>query len=185
MTGSLAFVHDFPCNRAPLSDKDGPCMKIERNTVAIFHYTLRKASGDDLETSRDGEPSAYLHGANNILPGLERAMAGKAAGDVFTVELPPAEAYGERDPSRQQRIPVKHLLFQGKLRPGMLVQVNTQQGRRPATVIKAGKFSADLDTNHPLAGEDLVFDIEIVDVRPATREEMAHRHAHGPGGHHH
>jgi len=160
-------------------------MKIDRNTVVTFHYTLRKTSGDELETSRTGEPSAYLHGAANILPGLERAMVGQSAGDVFTVELAAADAYGERDPKRQQRVPVKHLLFKGRLQPGMLVQINTEKGRRAATVIKAGKFSADLDTNHPLAGQDLVFDIEILDVRAASREEIAHRHVHGPGGHQH
>jgi len=160
-------------------------MNIDRHTVAIFHYTLRNTAGDELETSRTGEPSAYLHGAGNILTGLEREMAGKAAGDVFSVSLAARDAYGERDPQRQQRVPVKHLVFNGRLRPGMLVQLNTDQGRRPATVIKAGKFSADLDTNHPLAGQDLVFDIEIVDVRAASREEIAHRHVHGPGGHQH
>lgn len=160
-------------------------MNIERNTVAIFHYTLRNAAGDELETSRSGEPTAYLHGAGNILPGLEKDMAGKASGDVFSVSLSAENAYGAHDPARQQRVPVKHLIYKGRLRPGMLVQINTDQGRRPATVIKAGKFSADLDINHPLAGQDLVFDVEIVDVRAASREEIAHKHVHGPGGHQH
>ena len=112
-------------------------------------------------------------------------MAGKTEGDVFSVSLIAVDAYGERDPDRQQRISVKHLVFRGKLRPGTFVQVNTENGQRPATVIKAGKFSADLDTNHPLAGQDLVFDIEILEVREASREEIAHRHVHGPGGHQH
>ncbi|TCO73713.1 FKBP-type peptidyl-prolyl cis-trans isomerase [Chromatocurvus halotolerans] len=160
-------------------------MNIDRNTVVTFHYTLRNAAGDQLETSRGGDPSAYLHGAGNILPGLEKDMEGRTAGDIFSVSLTAQDAYGERDPERQQRVPVKHLVFKGRLRPGMLVQINTDKGRRAATVIKAGKFSADLDTNHPLAGQDLVFDIEIVDVRAASREEIAHRHVHGPGGHQH
>lgn len=160
-------------------------MNIDRNTVVTFHYTLRNAAGDELETSRAGEPNAYLHGAGNILPGLEKDMAGKAAGDVFSVSLAAQDAYGEHDPKRQQRVPVKHLLYKGRLQPGMLVQINTDKGRRAATVIKAGKFSADIDTNHPLAGQDLVFDVEIVEVRTALREEVAHRHVHGPGGHQH
>jgi FKBP-type peptidyl-prolyl cis-trans isomerase SlyD len=160
-------------------------MNIERNTVISFHYTLRNANNEELETSRDGEPNTYLHGANNILPGLERNMVGKTAGDVFSVSLDAANAYGERDPKRQQRVPVKHLLFKGRLQPGMLVHINTENGQRAATVLKAGKFSADLDTNHPLAGQDLVFDIEILDVRAASNEEIAHRHVHGPGGHQH
>lgn len=160
-------------------------MNIDRNTVVTFHYTLRNAAGDQLETSRGGDPSAYLHGAGNILPGLEKDMGGRTAGDVFSVSLAAQDAYGERDPQRQQRVPVKHLLYKGRLQPGMLVQINTDKGRRAATVIKAGKFSADLDTNHPLAGQDLVFDIEIIEVRAASREEIAHRHVHGPGGHQH
>ncbi|EED33396.1 fkbp-type peptidyl-prolyl cis-trans isomerase ilpa [gamma proteobacterium NOR5-3] len=160
-------------------------MNIERDTVVTFHYSLLSAENEQLETSRDGEPSVYLHGANNIMPGLEKSMAGKTTGDIFTVSLEAADAYGERDPKRQQRIPVKHLIYKGRLRPGMVVQVSTEQGQRPATVIKVGKFSADLDTNHPLAGQNLSFDIEIMGVREASSEEVAHRHVHGPGGHQH
>ncbi|KGE04620.1 FKBP-type peptidyl-prolyl cis-trans isomerase [Pseudohaliea rubra] len=160
-------------------------MDIQRRTVVSFHYTLRDSKDEELETSRGGNPTVYLHGAANILPGLERALNGRTEGDVLTVSLDAADAYGPRDPQKQQRVPVKHLLYQGRLRPGMLVQVNTAEGQRPATVLKVGKFSADLDTNHPLAGRDLVFDIEIVGVREATEEEIAHGHAHGPGGHQH
>jgi FKBP-type peptidyl-prolyl cis-trans isomerase SlyD len=160
-------------------------MDIQRHTVVSFHYTLRDDSGEELETSRDGEPSVYLHGANNILPGLEKSLTGRTQGDVFSVSLDAVDAYGVRDPQRQQRVPVKHLVHKGRLRPGMLVQINTADGRVPATVLKVGKFSADLDTNHPLAGRDLVFDIEIVGVRAASEEEIAHRHVHGPGGHQH
>jgi FKBP-type peptidyl-prolyl cis-trans isomerase SlyD len=160
-------------------------MDIQRHTVVSFHYTLRDDSGEELETSQDGEPSVYLHGANNILPGLEKSLTGRTQGDVFSVSLDAVDAYGVRDPQRQQRVPVKHLVHKGRLRPGMLVQINTADGRVPATVLKVGKFSADLDTNHPLAGRDLVFDIEIVGVRAASEEEIAHRHVHGPGGHQH
>jgi len=160
-------------------------MEIREQTVVSFHYTLQDSDGKELETSRDGDPSVYLHGANNILPALERALAGRAEGDSFSVSLAAADAYGTPDPQRRQRVPIKHLLFEGRLRPGMPVQVNTEDGRLPASVIKVGKFSADLDMNHPLAGRDLVFAIEIIGVREATREEVAHRHAHGPGGHQH
>ena len=80
---------------------------------------------------------------------------------------------------------MKHLSFKGKLRPGMVVQLSTDDGMRAVTVIKAGRHSADIDTNHPLAGQTLTFDIEIVDVRDASPEELTHGHAHGPGGHHH
>lgn len=160
-------------------------MDIQRDTVVSFHYTLRDADGAEIETSRGGEPSVYLHGANNILPGLERGLTGRAAGDSLSIRLDATDAYGSRDPARQQRIPVKHLVFQGRLRVGLQVQINTSEGLRPATVMKVGKFSADLDMNHPLAGKDLVFDIDITDVRPASADEIAHGHAHGPGGHSH
>ncbi|MFT7286787.1 MAG: FKBP-type peptidyl-prolyl cis-trans isomerase SlyD [Halieaceae bacterium] len=160
-------------------------MDIQRHTVVSFHYTLSEASGAELETSRKGEPSVYMHGADNILPGLERRMTAKATGDVFSVSLDAVDAYGAYDPQRQQRVPVKHLLYKGRLRKGMLVHMSTEEGRRPATVVKVGKFSADLDTNHPLAGRDLVFDIEILNIRAASSEEIAHGHAHGPGGHQH
>lgn len=160
-------------------------MEIANNAVVLFHYTLRNAEGEELESSRDGEPSAYLHGAGNIIPGLESAMLGKHAGESFSATVAPEQAYGLPQPGRVQRVPVKHLIFKGKLRPGMPVQINTERGRMPATVVKAGKFSADVDTNHPLAGQTLTFDIEILDVREATADERAHGHAHGPGGHHH
>lgn len=160
-------------------------MNIGPNAVAIFHYTLRDESGTEVETSRGSEPNAYLHGAGNIIPGLENAMLGKSAGDVFTATLAAEDAYGLPDSERKQRVPMKHLLFKGKLKPGMVVQLNTSDGRVPVTVVKAGRHSADIDTNHPLAGQSLTFDIEVVEVREATEEEIAHGHAHGPGGHHH
>lgn len=160
-------------------------MNIAADTVVIFHYSLRDEAGTQLETSRDGDASAYLHGHNNIIPGLEKAMEGKAAGDVFSATVAPEDAYGMPRPDKVQRVPAKHLVFKGKLKAGMVVKMNTSQGLVAVTVVKAGRHSADVDTNHPLAGQTLTFDIEIVDVRAATEEEVAHRHAHGPGGHQH
>lgn len=160
-------------------------MNIAPETVVVFHYTLRNEEGEELESSRGADPTAYLHGANNIIPGLETAMTGKSAGDIFSATVAAEQAYGLHNPEKVQRVPVKHLLFKGKLRPGMVVQLNTSDGRIPVTVTKAGRHSADIDTNHPLAGQSLTFDIEIVDVRAATAEELSHGHAHGPGGHHH
>ena len=160
-------------------------MKIAAKTVASFHYTLCDDQGKELESSRDGEPTAYLHGANNIIPGLERALAGSSAGDTLQVEIKPEDGYGLRNPERVQRVPAKHLLHQGKLRPGMTAQLNTKEGQRPVTVIKVGRHSVDVDTNHPLAGQTLKFDIDIIEVRDASAEEVAHGHAHGAGGHQH
>jgi FKBP-type peptidyl-prolyl cis-trans isomerase SlyD len=160
-------------------------LKIEAGTVVRFHYTLHSEEGKELESSRGSEPSTYLHGANNVIRGLESAMAGREAGDVFSASIPPLEAYGLRNPDKQQRVPVKHLVFKGKLKPGQVVQLNTSEGRKTVTVVKAGRHSADIDTNHPLAGQTMNFDVEIIDLRKASAEELEHRHVHGPGGHHH
>ena len=160
-------------------------MPIERNTVVSFHYTLSDANGVELETSRDAHPTLYLHGHNNIIPGLEQAMAGKDAGDTFSVTLEPKEAYGERNEGLMERVPAKYLKHEGKLTPGKAVRINSNQGMKMGTVIKAGKFSVDVDMNHPLAGETLTFDVEIVKLREATQEEVSHGHAHGEGGHQH
>jgi FKBP-type peptidyl-prolyl cis-trans isomerase SlyD len=154
-------------------------------TIVAFHYTLRDAAGTAMETSRGGDPAAYLHGANNIIPGLESAMTGRAAGDVFSATVNPEDGYGLRNPDAVQRVPIKHLAFNGKLRAGDVVQLSTSDGMRTVTVTKAGRHTADIDTNHPLAGQTLVFDIEVVEVRHASAEELAHGHVHGAGGHHH
>jgi FKBP-type peptidyl-prolyl cis-trans isomerase SlyD len=160
-------------------------VKISNQTVVSFHYTLRNSSGEDLETSRDGEATAYLHGANNIIPALEAALEGLEAGAHTEVTLTAEQAYGERREDRVQKVPVKHLVYRGSLKVGMTVQLNTADGRHPVTVTKVGRHSAEIDTNHPLAGQTLVFAIDIVDVRAASAEEIAHGHAHGAGGHHH
>ena len=160
-------------------------MPIGPETVVTFHYTLRNESDTELETSRGGDPAAYLHGSSNIIPGLETAMSGHESGDIFSATVTPEEGYGLREPDKVQRVPMKHLSFKGKLRPGATVQLNTKEGMRAVTVVKAGRHTADIDTNHPLAGQTLVFDIEVMETRSATAEELTHGHAHGPGGHHH
>lgn len=166
-------------------------MKIDNKKAVQFHYTLRDESAGNVELesskTQGGDPVAYLHGYGNIIDGLEEAMAGKQAGDTFSVSIPAEKAYGERNEGSVQRIPVKHLLVKPgtKLKPGMVVHVQTEHGARQVVVIKAGQFNVDVDTNHPLAGKQLGFDIEIVDVRDASEEEIAHGHVHGVGGHHH
>ena len=157
-------------------------MNIEGRKVVSFHYTLRDEHGKQLESSREGEPMTYLHGAGNIIPGLEKAMAGKIAGDKFEASVEPAEAYGERNESGFQRIPAKHFKQAGPLKPGQIVVLQTRQGPRKLTVVKVGRFNVDVDTNHPMAGLSLTFDVEIIDVREATEEEVSHGHVHGKGG---
>ncbi|MCY4043465.1 MAG: peptidylprolyl isomerase [Cellvibrionales bacterium] len=163
-------------------------MKIEKNTVVRFHYDLYdQADGKKIETSKEGDPVAFLFGHNNVIKGLEEAMVDKNAGDAFDVEVPPYKGYGLRHDNSTQRVPLKHLVIdkKAKLKPGMVVNIQTDRGQKQATVIKAGKFNVDVDTNHPFAGKMLKFAVEVIDVREATAEEVAHGHAHGVGGHQH
>ncbi|MGJ8670348.1 MAG: FKBP-type peptidyl-prolyl cis-trans isomerase [Oceanococcus sp.] len=160
-------------------------MSIGPNKVVSFHYRLSEVDGDELESSRKGDAVLYLHGHGNLLPALEDAMIGKAAGDVFNVTLAPEQAYGLPREGSQQRVPIKHLIASGKLRKGMAVKINTEQGQRDVRIVKLGRFTADVDTNHPFAGMSLNFEIEIIDMRDATADEITHKHAHGPGGHQH
>lgn len=164
-------------------------MQITKNTVASFHYRLRDEAGEEIENSFDGEAVAYLHGHGNVIVGLEKAFEGKEEGDVLTVTVEPKDAYGDRVEGASQRVPIKHLMgdkkTNSKLKPGMVATVNTEEGPKQVVVIKAGKFNVDVDTNHPLAGKVLTFEVEIKSVRDASEEEIAHGHAHGPGGHQH
>ncbi|HMT39151.1 MAG: peptidylprolyl isomerase [Xanthomonadales bacterium] len=160
-------------------------MKIEKDRVVRFHYAVAETGQAAVENSKDGgEPIAILFGHGNIIPGLEKAMDGREAGDSFQATVPAAEAYGERREGLSQRIPKKHFGAQ-KLEPGMQVVLQTNFGPRAVTIEKVGMSVVDVDLNHPMAGKDLDFDIEIVEVREASEEELAHGHVHGEGGHHH
>ena len=161
-------------------------MQIEADFIVTFFYTLKDEAGVELETNQPEDPQACLIGRRNILAGLEEAMLGKVAGDKLQVTLPPEKAYGKRVEDAQHRVPIKHLIkAPKKILAGQIVYLNTKDGTRNARVIKVGKFNVDVDSNHPFAGQTLSFDLDIVDVRPANRDELAHGHAHGAGGHHH
>lgn len=157
-------------------------MTIEDRKVVSFHYTLSNDKGEQLESSREQDPLVYLHGYRNIIPGLENAMAGKDVGDTFEVTVEPAEAYGERNPDAVQRISAKHFPDTKQLSPGQRVQLQTKQGPIQAVIVKVGRFNVDVDANHPLAGQTLTFNVEIMDIRDASQEETDHGHVHGPGG---
>jgi FKBP-type peptidyl-prolyl cis-trans isomerase SlyD len=164
-------------------------MQVGKGKVVSFHYRLKDANDNLLEESHGGEPTAYLHGNQNILPAMEAELEGKQAGDSLQISLTPDQAYGEYNPEAVQRVPLKRILGKEnknvKLQVGQILSVDTDKGPRQVRVVKVGKFNVDLDTNHPLAGVNLNFDVEIVEVRDATEEEVSHGHAHGPGGHHH
>lgn len=159
-------------------------MQIAKNSVVEFHYTLSDASGE-IESSRKHDPVLYLHGQPGLLEGLVEALEGRAAGDTFSIDLPVDKAYGPRKDNATQKVQVKHLQGAKKWKPGMLAVIQTEQGPRQVTVVKVGLSQAEVDSNHPLAGRDLTFEVEILSVRAATEDELAHGHAHGVGGHQH
>ena len=160
-------------------------MIAEPDRVVRFHYTLLDEQGRALESSHKGEPPAVLQGRGNVIAGLDEALRGRAAGERFRVAVPPAKGYGERLEGRTQRVPKKHVAGAKRLAAGDEVVIATREGRRSVTVLKVGHSVVDVDLNHPLAGRTLTFDIEIVEVRAAEPEELAHGHAHSPGGHGH
>jgi FKBP-type peptidyl-prolyl cis-trans isomerase SlyD len=160
-------------------------MKIEADRVVRFHYSLSDAAGTPIESSEGNEPIAALIGHGNIIPGLESALLGHEAGAKVEATVSPDQAYGPHDPALIQRLPKKYFKDAAKLRPGMQTVLQTRQGPRPVTVRKLGLSVIDVDLNHPLAGRELRFAVDIVDVREASAEEIAHRHAHGQGGHQH
>ena len=156
-------------------------MKAEAKKVVSIEYTLKDDDGTVLDTSEGRAPLAYLHGANNIVPGLEKAIEGKAVGDSVDATVPPTEAYGERDDKAIRNIPVRKLP-EKRPEPGSILQVQTEAGPRHVTVLSVRGDYANIDFNHPLAGKTLHFSVTVVGVREPTEEEVAHGHAHGESG---
>lgn len=161
-------------------------MTIARNKVVRIDYTLTDDSQNVIDSSAGGEPLTYLHGAGNIIPGLETALEGRKAGEKLDVRIAPAEAYGERDDCLIQMVPRE--MFEGnqEIHVGMQFQSGDPEGN--VSVVTVTNVTADtvtVDANHPLAGVALTFVVTVVEVRDATSEELAHGHVHGEGGHHH
>lgn len=160
-------------------------MQIAERTVASFHYTLTDEAGRVIDSSSGHGPLTYLHGAGNIVPGLEKAMLGRSVGDAFDVVVAPEEGYGEPNEMLVQVVP--RAAFQGveELAVGMEFQAHTPQGPMSVAIAKIEGDEVTVDGNHPLAGRTLHFAIEVTDVREASLEEVMHGHVHGEGGHHH
>lgn len=160
-------------------------MTIAKDKVVSIDYTLTGDQGNVIDTSQGKEPLAYLHGAGNIIPGLETALEGKNQGDQVKVSIAPDDAYGPKDDRLIQQVP--RTAFQGveQVQAGMQFQANTQQGPRLITVVDVQGDQVTIDANHPLAGQTLHFDVNVVGIREATDDEKTHGHAHGAGGHHH
>lgn len=159
-------------------------MQIAKNKVVSIDYKLTDKSGKVLDSSEGGEPLAYIHGAKNIIPGLEAALDGKRSGDKISVTIEPKDAYGERDEEQMATIPRDKFNVK-EIQPGMQFQAQTTHGTRILTVVSVDKDHVKVDGNHPLAGVTLVFDVTVKEVRDATQDELAHGHVHGAGGHHH
>ena len=161
-------------------------MQAAKDSVVRFHYRVSEPGSAEIESSHErGEPLAVLLGHAGIIPGLEEALIGRAAGEQFEVEVPAEKAYGPLRANFTQRVPKKYFREAARLRPGLQTVVKTDQGPRLVTVLKVGMSVVDVDLNHPLAGRSLLFKVEVVDVRAASEEERSHGHAHGEGGHQH
>ena len=159
--------------------------KVVQDCVVTFHYELFDENGELMETSRGGEPVSILQGHGAVVSGLEAALEDRASGETFDVTVPPHAGYGARIEGMVERVSKKHLPNAKRLRPGMRTAIPSGHGMRHVTVIKVGAKMVDVDLNHPMAGRDLRFKVEILSLREAEAEEIAHGHVHGPGGHHH
>jgi FKBP-type peptidyl-prolyl cis-trans isomerase SlyD len=160
-------------------------MQVADNMAVSIHYTLSNDEGDVIDSSVGDDALVYLHGKGNIISGLEQALYGKTVGDKFNVRIPAEDAYGEFMEDRIQVIP--RSMFEGidDLEVGMKFHADVSSGPGVVSIVAIDGDDITIDGNHPLAGMALTFDVEIVDIRPASSEEIAHGHIHGPDGHHH
>ena len=156
-------------------------MQIAKHTVASIHYTLTDNDGNILDSSSGREPLNYIHGIGNLIPGMEEGLEGKAKGAKLNLKVGPEKGYGIKDEKRVQKVP-RDAFGDQHIEEGMQFQTNRGE---VVTVTHVGLDQITVDANHPLAGIELNFDVEILDVRMATEDEISHGHVHGPGGHHH
>lgn len=159
-------------------------MVIDKDTVVSIEYTLKDDDGAVLDESEKGHPFDYLHGGSNVVPGLERALHGRSPGDALQISIPPGEGYGERNEELVLVVSRERFDAGVKPEPGMRFRASSPDGTQFFTIVGIEEDEVTLDGNHPLAGETLHFDLRILAVRDATREEIAHGHPHGPEGHH-
>ncbi|HWA10375.1 MAG TPA: peptidylprolyl isomerase [Opitutaceae bacterium] len=150
--------------------------------VVTFHYTLRDPAGRILDTSAGGAPVVYLEGAGQIIDGLDEQLRTATAGAKARVQVPAARAYGEHDPAQVQRVRRELLPVEGEVREGDTFQTGEDRQAPVVRVVAIEGAEVVLDANHPLAGIDLTFDVEIIAARPATEDELSHGHAHGADG---
>jgi FKBP-type peptidyl-prolyl cis-trans isomerase SlyD len=159
-------------------------MQIANKTAVSIHYTLTNDAGEEIDSTAGGEPMVYLHGNGSIITGLEKALDNKEPGDKLNIRLEPADAYGEFSDDMIQV--VSREMFDGidKLEVGMQFHTAANSGSGIITVLLVDGDDVTIDSNHPLAGHALNFDVEVVSVRLATKEELSHGHVHGAECHH-
>lgn len=158
--------------------------KITQDKAVTIHYTVRHKSGDVLDQSSEERPLAFIFGRGMLIPGLESALEGKQAGEQVKTLVAAEQAYGERHDGLMQTIP-KELFGDQEVEVGMQFRASTDQGDQSVMIVEVTDEEVTVDGNHPLAGQDLDFEVEVVEVRDATAEELEHGHVHGPGGHEH
>jgi FKBP-type peptidyl-prolyl cis-trans isomerase SlyD len=156
-------------------------MQVAEKKAVTIHYTLTNKAGDVVDSSRDGEPLPYIHGIGALVPGLESELEGKSAGDNVAVTVQPEEGYGHKIPELIQSVPREVFQFDGEIEVGMRFQAETDNGVELVEVIAVDDEAVTVDANHPLAGEALSFDVDVVEVREATAEEIEHGHVHAEG----
>jgi FKBP-type peptidyl-prolyl cis-trans isomerase SlyD len=159
-------------------------MTIQKNSVVTINDTLRDDAGGLIESSEGQEPLTYLHGQGNIIPGLETSLEGMSAGASIKISIPPEDAYGVWEDSKLLAIPKGQFSGVDDIQAGMQFSVHSNEGEQIVTVTKVEGELVTVDANHPLAGKTLNFDVTVVGIREATKDELDHGHAHGDGGHH-
>ncbi len=160
-------------------------MSIRPDCVVTIHYTLKDETGEVLDSSAAGPPLTYLHGHGHLIPGLERALEGKAAGETLSLQIAPADGYGEYDSKLIEQVPRRTLKGISGIKVGMQLRAETESGPRTVWITRLAGDLVTIDGNHPLAGRQLNFEVQIASVRDATQEELTHGHVHGAGGHDH
>lgn len=159
---------------------------IKQHSVVTMHYELKDAAGEVLDSSAGQDPLTYLHGAGNIIVGLEEELLGKAIGDEVQAVVSAEKGYGQPVDALIQTVPKEAFGEEiDKVAVGMRFQAETEQGPVPVVVTAMDADTVTVDGNHPLAGKELHFSVKIEEIRDASQEEIDHGHVHGPGGHHH
>jgi FKBP-type peptidyl-prolyl cis-trans isomerase SlyD len=159
-------------------------LMIGKNSVVAINYTLTNDAGEVMDSSEGRDPLTYLHGAHNLIPGLEQQLEGRTAGASFKATIAPADGYGESDPSMVQTLPREMFRGVDNIEVGMSFTAQGPQGQQNIVVTALNGDEVTVDGNHPMAGKTLHFAVEIISVREASAEEIDHGHVHD-GSHHH